>query len=46
MIAVLASKLVWEPVVIKEDASILSITSPINRQNIFIAKIASFFTYY
>jgi len=29
-----------------EDASILAISSPINRQNMFVAKIASFFTYY
>jgi len=46
MITFFASKLVWEPVIIKEDASILSTASPINRQNIFIAKIASLFTYY
>ncbi|RHZ36876.1 hypothetical protein [endosymbiont GvMRE of Glomus versiforme] len=30
----------------REDASVLTFTSPINRQNIFLAKIASFFTYY
>jgi len=46
MIVILASKLIREPVLTKEDASILSIASPINRQNMLVAKIASFFTYY
>ncbi|RHZ37664.1 hypothetical protein [endosymbiont GvMRE of Glomus versiforme] len=30
----------------REDASVLTFTSPINRQNIFLTKIASCFTYY
>lgn len=42
----LISDLVWEAMVKKEDASILSTASPINRQNMLVAKVASFFTYY
>lgn len=41
----LVSSLVWEAVK-KEDAAALTISSPINRQNILVAKIASFFVYY